>query len=137
MWNTRSWEEVGGSPTGTDRAADLVWSHSGERIAVGFDDVLVFELGDLGSPPGATNEPRSISDDQLPAAIGAPEESAPASVAPSAPIPPAGSTAPAAPAPVAAPAAPAAPKPVPAPAPPASTKPSSSSTKSKSYNTGR
>lgn len=137
VWNTRSWEEVGGSPTGTDRAADLVWSHSGERIAVGFDDVLVFELGDLGSPPGATNEPRSISDDQLPAAIGAPEESAPASVAPSAPIPPAGSTAPAAPAPVAAPAAPAAPKPVPAPAPPASTKPSSSSTKSKSYNTGR
>ncbi|MBK7973110.1 MAG: hypothetical protein IPK07_07460 [Deltaproteobacteria bacterium] len=74
VWNTRSWEEVGGSPTGTDRAADLVWSHSGERIAVGFDDVLVFELGDLGSPPGATNEPRSISDDQLPPRSGRPRK---------------------------------------------------------------
>ncbi len=124
VWNTRTWEEVGGSPTGTDRAADLVWSNSGERIAVGFDDVLVFELGDLGSPPGASNEPRSISDDQLPGSL-APEATEPTSATPpSATIPPAGST------------APAAPRPVPAPAPAPSPKPSSSNTKSKSYKTG-
>ncbi|MFN7953058.1 MAG: WD40 repeat domain-containing protein [bacterium] len=109
VWNTRSWEEVGGSPTGQDRASDLAWSHSGERIAVGFDDVLVFELGDLGSPPGAANEPRSISDDVLPSSI-APPSTEPAPVAPVAPA-------------VAPPAPPS--PPAPRASPPAQSKPSS------------
>lgn len=86
VWNTRSWEEVGGSPTGQDRASALVWSHSGERIAVGFEDVLVFELGDLGSPPGETNEPRSITDDVLPSSIAPPAET-PAAAPSAAPAP--------------------------------------------------
>ncbi len=115
VWNTHTWEEVGGSPTGQDRAAALVWSHSGERIAVGFDELLVFELGDLGSPPGASNEPRSLIGEE-PQATPTPADSTPPVQAPVQPTAPASSPIPSSAQPSAPP--PAMPPMVPAPPPP-------------------